>query len=171
MRVAPLGAWFADDERSLVAEAAASAAVTHAHPEGQAGAIAVALATSLACRCRVGADSATPAVFIKTIADKTPEGAVREGLEKSIALLGASPADAARELGDGTKVIAADTVPFAIWCAARSLQSFENAIWSALGGLLAPEADRDTVCAIVGGIVSVSAPVPVAWVSARETLE
>src|SRR5579859_1711798 len=38
MRVAPLGAWFADDLDRAVEEAALSATVTHAHPEATAGA-------------------------------------------------------------------------------------------------------------------------------------
>src|SRR3954454_13316497 len=52
MRVAPLGAWFADDLDRVVSEARASAAVTHAHPEGQAGAVAVAVAAAVAHRQR-----------------------------------------------------------------------------------------------------------------------
>jgi ADP-ribosylglycohydrolase len=48
MRVAPLGAWFADDLDRVVEQAALSAAVTHAHPEAAAGAIAVAVAAALA---------------------------------------------------------------------------------------------------------------------------
>ena len=46
MRVAPLGAYFAEDFGEVVAQARASAEVTHAHPEGQAGAIAVAVAAA-----------------------------------------------------------------------------------------------------------------------------
>lgn len=46
MRVAPLGAWFADDITKVVSEASKSAEVTHAHPEGIAGAIAVAVAAA-----------------------------------------------------------------------------------------------------------------------------
>ena len=49
MRVAPLGAYFAEDLAQVVAQARASAAVTHAHPDGQAGAIAVAVAAAGAC--------------------------------------------------------------------------------------------------------------------------
>ncbi|WP_253811168.1 ADP-ribosylglycohydrolase family protein [Nocardia amikacinitolerans] len=48
MRVAPLGAYFADDLDRLIADAAASAEITHAHPEGVAGAITVALGAALA---------------------------------------------------------------------------------------------------------------------------
>ena len=48
MRVAPLGAYFADDLGEVVEQARASAEVTHAHPEGQAGAIATAVAAAWA---------------------------------------------------------------------------------------------------------------------------
>lgn len=50
MRVAPLGAYFADDMEAVVEQARRSAEVTHAHPDGIAGAIAVAAA--LAWRLR-----------------------------------------------------------------------------------------------------------------------
>src|SRR5262249_24865105 len=52
MRVAPLGAYFADDLDRAAREADLSAEVTHAHPEGRAGAVAVAVATALAWRWR-----------------------------------------------------------------------------------------------------------------------
>jgi len=44
MRVAPIGAYFADDLGQVVEQASASAEITHLHPEARAGAIAVALA-------------------------------------------------------------------------------------------------------------------------------
>src|SRR5687768_2512396 len=46
MRVAPVGAYFADDLGEAAHQAQLSAAVTHAHPDGQAGAIAVAVAAA-----------------------------------------------------------------------------------------------------------------------------
>lgn len=46
MRVAPVGAFFADDPAEAVRQAALSATVTHAHPEAIAGAMAVAAAAS-----------------------------------------------------------------------------------------------------------------------------
>ena len=46
MRVAPLGAFFADDFHKVVQEAERSAMVTHYHPEGVAGAVGVALAAA-----------------------------------------------------------------------------------------------------------------------------
>ena len=48
MRVAPLGAYFADDLERCAEEAKASSLVTHTHPEGVAGAIAVAVAAAMA---------------------------------------------------------------------------------------------------------------------------
>jgi ADP-ribosylglycohydrolase len=45
MRVAPLGACFADDLGLVVECAARSAEVTHAHPEAIAGTVAVAVAS------------------------------------------------------------------------------------------------------------------------------
>src|SRR5205823_12811885 len=56
MRVAPLGAYFAEDLERVVAEARASALVTHTHPEGVAGTIAVAVAAAVAYQSR---DAAT----------------------------------------------------------------------------------------------------------------
>ncbi|MEA5594520.1 ADP-ribosylglycohydrolase family protein [Rivularia sp. UHCC 0363] len=55
-------------------------------------------------------------------------------------------------LGNGTKVSAQDTVPFTLWCAAQHLDNYEEALWLTVSGL----GDRDTNCAIVGGIVSLS---------------
>ncbi|MDF2440306.1 MAG: hypothetical protein JWN98_1290, partial [Abditibacteriota bacterium] len=44
----------------------------------------------------------------------------------------------------------------------------ENALWLAVSGL----GDRDTTCAMVGGIVALSAPdtIPPLWRDAREAL-
>src|SRR3954469_8204964 len=52
MRVAPVGAYFADDVDAAVAHARRSAVVTHTHPEAVAGAIAVAAAAAWAWRLR-----------------------------------------------------------------------------------------------------------------------
>ena len=52
MRVAPVGAFFADAPAEAARQAALSAAVTHAHPEAVAGAIAVAVAAAGTCRER-----------------------------------------------------------------------------------------------------------------------
>lgn len=163
MRVAPLGAWFAPDLPRAAAEAAAQAAVTHAHPEGQAGAVAVAVAAAQACARPPG-----PALLEAALAH-TPPGAVQAGLARARALLGADAREAAAALGDGSLVTAADTVPFALWCAATHPRDLEAALWTALEGLTRPESDRDTVLAIVGGVVAPGAKsVPAEWLARRE---
>ena len=168
MRVAPLGAYFAGDLTRVVPEARASAEVTHAHPEGQAGAIAIAVAAAWACQAPEARGSVTE--FFSTVLDCTPAGATRQGLEKARAWpLESSPSSAARTLGSGQKVLSEDTVPFAVWCAARHIDSFEEALWCTVAGF----GDRDTTCAMVGGIVALSAgrsSIPAPWLAAREPL-
>lgn len=168
MRVAPLGAYFADELSRVVSEARASAEVTHFHPEGQAGAIAIAVAAAWAWREREREPSARQ--LFDAVLEHTPPGATRRGLEKARALpLETSPGAAAKELGSGSRVISEDTVPFSVWCAARHLDSYEEALWTTVSGL----GDRDTTCAIVGGIVALRtgrASIPAAWLEAREPL-
>jgi ADP-ribosylglycohydrolase len=168
MRVAPLGAYFADDLARVVSEARASAEVTHFHPEGQAGAIAIAVAAAWVWQERERQPSARQ--LFDAVLEHTPPGATRRGLEKARALpLEASPGTAAKELGSGSRVISEDTVPFSVWCAARHLDSYEEALWTTVSGL----GDRDTTCAIVGGIVVLRTgreSIPPAWLEARERL-
>jgi len=66
-------------------------------------------------------------------------------------------------------VMAADTIPFAIWCAATHLVDYVGALWSCgeVGG------DTDTTCAMVGGIVVGAVGlegIPPEWRAAREPL-
>ena len=170
MRAAPLGAYFADDLATLVREARASAEVTHAHPEGQAGAIAAAVATAFAWRRRHDPSSLGGASLLSFVLDHTPDGETRAVIAQAHALPeGASVALAASALGTGNQVTAMDTVPFALWCAARCLDHYEDALWTTVSGL----GDRDTTCAIVGGIVALSTgsgAIPAEWLAAREPL-
>jgi ADP-ribosylglycohydrolase len=170
MRVAPVGAYFADDLDAVVEHAARSAAPTHAHEDGRAGAIAVAIAAALAWRIGAGISSMAGAELLREVTQHTPSGATRDGLVKACDLsLDASPTLAASLLGSGSRVICSDTVPFALWCAARHLTDFEEAMWSTVSGL----GDRDTTCAIVGGIVALAVSnsgLPQHFVAAREPL-
>ncbi|MBN2172232.1 MAG: ADP-ribosylglycohydrolase family protein [Candidatus Krumholzibacteriota bacterium] len=183
MRVAPLGAFYADDLAACVENASLSSRPTHAHPEGEAGAVAVAVAAALAWRAGEGTLPA-PAAFLAEVAGQVPPGAVREGLERAAAVpfdpdpapLAAgggsqdlAAARAAEILGAGNQVSCQDTVPFALWCAARHLEDYPAALWDTLLGF----GDRDTTCAIAGGVVALSARargVPPAWLAAREPL-
>jgi ADP-ribosylglycohydrolase len=167
MRVAPLGAFFADDLDQAIAQAARSAEVTHAHPEGQAGAVAIAVAAALAAGRGVAIADDPPA-FVREVAALTPQGATRHGLEVAAAF----PKDVATgrvwgEVGNGSQVSAPDTVPFCVWAAARFARSFEEALWETVSAL----GDRDTTCAIVGGIVALAVGrVPPEWLARREPL-
>src|SRR4051794_23069576 len=73
MRVAPLGAYFADDLGEVVEQARASAEVTHAHPEGQAGAIAVAVAAAWAWHARNRPELRPGREMIALALEHTPE--------------------------------------------------------------------------------------------------
>ncbi len=175
MRVAPLGAYFADDMPRVAREAELSAAVTHAHPDGQAGAIAVAVAAACAhAHHRSGSGTPAPPTLFDLVLQHTPPGATRDGIAAAAALGPSDAAAAAVTLGDGSQVRSSDTVPFALWCAAHHLDDYEGAIRAALAGCERPAADRDTICAIVGSIVVLSSGldgIPPAWRHAREPLE
>lgn len=165
MRVAPLGAYFFDDFEAAVQNARRSAEVTHAHAEGQAGAIAVAVGA--ACVARSNRD---PGFLFDTVLRHTPDSETRAGIEQASAFpLENDAGTAASVLGNGSRVTSQDTVPFSLWCAARHLGQFEEAMWCTVSGF----GDRDTTCAIVGGILAASLDtrVPDAWVAAREPLD
>ncbi|RYE82181.1 MAG: ADP-ribosylglycohydrolase family protein, partial [Myxococcales bacterium] len=73
---------------------------------------------------------------------------------------------AAEALGTGYRVSSADTVPFCLFSLVHHLDDYESAFWATVAGL----GDRDTTCAIVGGIVALRAEPPVSWVQTREAL-
>ena len=170
MRVAPLGAYFADDLERAAAEARRSSVVTHAHPEGVAGAVGVAVAAAIAAS--PGSDAAPPSrhTFLETIIRQVPPSLVRERIAEALAMPDdVSATEAAAALGDGGDITAQDTVPFCLWCAGGHLDDYEAALWDAVSVL----GDRDTNCAIVGGVVGARVGVdsiPQAWFASREPL-
>ena len=170
MRSAPIGAYFAGDVSRVIAEARASAAVTHAHPDGQAGAIAIALAAAWMVSEKPKNEPAGYAM-IEFVLENLPQTETFYHLKKVLQVpLEISPRAAALTLGNGSRVISSDTVPFCLWCAARRADNFADALWSTVSGL----GDRDTTCAIVGGIVALSAgreSIPPEWLRARETIQ
>lgn len=169
MRAAPIGAYFADDLNRVIAEAKASAAVTHAHPDGQTGAIAVALAAAWMVRERPITAKANQAM-IEFVLERLPQTDTYYRLKKALEVpLELSPRSAALFLGNGSQVVSSDTVPFCLWCAARHGTDYTAALWTTVSGL----GDRDTTCAIVGGIVALSAgreSIPDEWLKAREPI-
>jgi ADP-ribosylglycohydrolase len=178
MRAAPVGAFFAPDLERARDEALRSARPTHAHPDGAAGAVAVAIAAAIACEGSTRAND-----FIAAVASWTPASRVRDRLLRARELgVAFDVVFAGEELGTGANVSAHDTVPFAVWAAARHLDSYEEALWTALAhpgldvgdnaiGVCA--IDRDTIGAIVGGIVACAIGIdgiPVLWRAATEPL-
>lgn len=166
MRAAPVGAYFADQPEIIVEQARRSASITHAHPDGQAGAVAVALAAAHAWNTREEPVEQARATFFDIVLAHCPDGPTRQGIVAASKLGEQPPVKAAALLGSGEKLLSSDTVPFALWCACRWLHSFEEALWSTVAGL----GDRDTTCAIVGGIVALRSPPHHAWIEAREPL-
>jgi ADP-ribosylglycohydrolase len=163
MRAAPIGGFFSGAPERAAREAGLSAMVTHAHPEGQAGAMAVAAAASIASARNFpsGID------FLREILHFVPEGLTRTGMEKSLHIPANDLPTAVRLLGTGNNVSAQDTVPFCLWIAAHNPGDFAKAVWRTVDGL----GDRDTTCAIVGGIVALSSgTVPPEWINRREPL-
>lgn len=190
MRIAPLAAYFAEDGYEKVAEQAAlSAAVTHAHPEGIAGGIAAAVAGAYAWLNRERrADPAVKRGLFDVVLTHTPAGEVRDGIERAAGLTadipveptvrllpyggGVAPFDISVEtvvqpLGNGSKVICQDTVPFCLWVAARHLDDYQTAVVNTIRG----GGDIDTNAAIVGGIVALATGrdgIPGDWLADRE---
>jgi len=170
MRVAPLGAYFADDLDRIAEQASLSSIPTHSHSEAVAGAVAVAVAAGLAWQMKNSAESLNSQEFLQRVYQRLPDSYVRKGIRNAIELPpDASVETAVARLGNGSAVTAPDTVPFALWCAARHLGSYEAALWATVSGL----GDRDTTCAIVGGIVVMYAGVegiPPEWLDHREQI-
>lgn len=170
MRVAPLGAYLADDFSSIPEMAARSARVTHYHPEGIAGAVAVAAAAAAASSSKGRpAVEAVEAVW-DAVLTLTPEGVVRTRLGLAHSFSGVEAADVAREVGNGAEISAQDTVPFCVWSACQTIGDYRESILRTIqvGG------DCDTNCAIVGGIVTAYAgmdAIPNDWLQAREGIK
>ncbi|MYT24814.1 ADP-ribosylglycohydrolase family protein [Streptomyces sp. SID7760] len=166
MRIAPLGAWYADDPEQATHQAEISAYTTHQHREAVCGAMAVAAGAALA------ADPAGPPKagdLLDGVIALVPRSAVGAGLRRARDMLDYGDATTvAAVLGCGRRTSAHDTVPFALWSAARSLDDYERAFWTTaqVGG------DVDTTCAIVGGVLGArgDAALPAAWLSRTEAL-
>ena len=148
MRIAPLGAWYADDPEQATHQAEISAYPTHQHREAVVGSMAVAAAAAL-----VAAPDGPPSpeALLDGVVALVPKSAVGAGLRRARDMLDyADAGTVAAVLGCGRRTSAHDTVPFALWSAARALGDFEEAFWTTAqaGG------DVDTTCAIVGGVLA-----------------
>ncbi|MFI6353671.1 ADP-ribosylglycohydrolase family protein [Streptomyces sp. NPDC050743] len=166
MRIAPLGAWYADDPEQATHQAEISAYTTHQHREAVVGAMAVAAAAALA-----GSPDGPPSpeALLDGVIALVPKSAVGQGLVRARDMLDYGDAvTVAAVLGCGRRTTAHDTVPFALWSAARSLGDFEAAFWTTAG----VGGDVDTTCAIVGGVLASgkAGTPPAEWVERSEAL-
>ncbi len=168
MRVSPIGAYYFDDLERVKELAIKSAEVTHTNIEGITGAIAVAVATAIATKLKLENQSISPIEFIQQVADELPDTDTQSKIRKSLAVPYSYHIETVKTiLGNGSKIMVQDTVPFSIWCAAHNLSNFEEAIWKAVSIL----GDRDTIAAIVGGITIMSTAenkIPLNWVDSVE---
>ncbi|GAA4820471.1 ADP-ribosylglycohydrolase family protein [Streptomyces ziwulingensis] len=167
MRIAPLGAWYADDPEQATHQAEISAYPTHQHREAVVGAMAVAAAAALAAA--PDGPPAADALLDGVISLVPKKSAVGAGLRRARDMLDYDDAaTVAAVLGCGRRTTAHDTVPFALWSAARALGDYERGFWTTarVGG------DMDTICAIAGGVIA-SGPAgvpPAVWVERTEAL-
>lgn len=166
MRVPPLGAYFVGEPEQAAKQAVLSAVITHTHPEGVSGAIAVAVAAALAPT----ADPTDPDDYLSAIRNHVPPSLVRDGIDTARTLLHLEDSrSAAAALGNGIEISAQDTVPFALWTAAKNLEDFTSAFWSTVR----PGGDMDTTCAITCGIVGTRLGydgLPDSWLAELEPL-
>lgn len=166
MRIAPLGAWYADDPEQATHQAEISSYTTHQHREAVVGAMAVAAAAALAA---APAGPPTPADLLDGVVALVPRSAVAAGLRRARGMLDYGDAGTvAAVLGCGRRTSAHDTVPFALWSAARALGDFERVFWTTaqVGG------DVDTTCAIACGVVATgkAGQPPAHWLEQTEGL-
>jgi ADP-ribosylglycohydrolase len=168
MRVAPLGAWYADDPEQATHQAEISSYTTHQHREAVVGAMAVAAAAALNA---APSGPPPPEELLDGVIALVPRSAVGAGLRRARDMLDyGDPATVAAVLGCGRRTSAHDTVPFALWSAARARGDFASAFWTTaqVGG------DVDTTCAIACGVVASASSgtgrPPEEWLSRTEAL-
>ena len=171
MRVGPIGAFYFDDLKKVKDLAIKSAEVTHSNIEGITGAIAVAIASAIATQIHINTNKVSSEDFIKRVLTQLPDSDTTAKINKSLSVSSHFNVETVKSiLGNGTKIMAQDTVPFSIWCAAHNLNNFEESIWKAISVL----GDRDTICAIVGGITIMSSSddsLPAHWSENVEDFE
>ncbi len=171
MRAAPLGAYLYNNTDKLIAETKKSAEVTHSNLEAKVGATAIAYAAALSVNLRLSNKTISAEDFIKSVYSKLEDSDTKSKIGKSLHIPKSYRIDTVVAiLGNGVRLLSQDTVPIAIWCAAHYLNSFEDALWTAVSAL----GDRDTICAMVGSIVILYAPentIPAEWIQSVESVE
>ncbi|AWK06309.1 crystallin J1 [Flavobacterium crocinum] len=171
MRVCPIGAYYFDNLQKVKELSIKSAEITHSNIEAITGAIAIAIGTALTTQMKFDKFILTPNDFIDKILKELPDSDTKSKISKSKSVSYDYHIETVRSiLGNGINMTAQDTVPFAIWCTAHHLQNFEEGLWKAVSIL----GDRDTICAIVGGMSIMSSDViniPSSWTNSVENID
>ena len=171
MRVAPIGAFYYDDPDKIKEQARLSAEVTHFNEEGIAGAIAIALTAGFILESKINSNIPSAAEIIEKVFYETPESDTKYAIRKALQIPKSSNIDfAISVLGNGSRIIAQDTVPLAIWSIAHYKDNYEEALWKTVSAL----GDRDTTCAIVGSAVALNTGIegiPPHWLKSTESVE
>ncbi len=171
MRVAPIGAFYYDDLGKIKEQARLSAEVTHFNDEGIAGAVAIALAAGIILESKIKSNILNATEIIEKIFYETPESDTKYAIRKALQVSKSSNIDfVSSVLGNGSRIIAQDTVPLAIWCIAHYKDNYEQALWKTVSAL----GDRDTTCAIVGSVVALNTGIegiPSYWMKSAESFE
>jgi len=171
MRVSPIGAYYFDDLNMVKEQCVKSAEITHNNIEGICGAIAVGIGTALATRSKIENERISSKDFLEQVLDKLPESDTKSKIGKSLQIPYSYHIETVKSiLGNGSKILAQDTVPYSLWCVSNNLENFEESLWKGVSIL----GDRDTICAIVGGISVMSskeANIPENWINWVEDYE
>jgi ADP-ribosylglycohydrolase len=171
MRVCPIGAYHYNNFQKVKLLAIQSAEVTHSNIEAITGAIAIAIGTALTTKMKLESRFLRPLEFIDKILEELPDSDTKSKISKAKTIPYNYQIETVKSiLGNGSNMTAQDTVPFAIWCAAYNLENFEEALWKGVSIL----GDRDTICAMVGGITIMSTRtenIPNNWITAVEKFE
>ncbi|WP_295199373.1 ADP-ribosylglycohydrolase family protein [uncultured Chryseobacterium sp.] len=149
MRAAVIGAYYHDDFDTLKKNAYLSCEVTHANQEAIEGTKAIAVAAAFAVQERNGLLRLDQQSFIQKIQDELDDSDMKSKLNKALYLNGdASTELLTATLGNGIRMTAQDTVPLVIWMLSRYRYDFEECLWNTVSVL----GDRDTTCAMAGGV-------------------
>ncbi|WP_449400093.1 ADP-ribosylglycohydrolase family protein [Chryseobacterium wanjuense] len=149
MRASIIGAYFYDDLEKLKHNAELSCEVTHANKEAIEGTKAIALATAIAVQEKLGIIKLNQQEFIQKIQNELDDSDMKSKFNKALYLEGNSSIELlVKTLGNGIKMTAQDTVPIVIWMLSRYRNNFEECLWNTVSAL----GDRDTTCAMAGGV-------------------
>ncbi|MCF2220833.1 ADP-ribosylglycohydrolase family protein [Chryseobacterium sp. PS-8] len=149
MRASVIGAYFYDDLDQLKTNAELSCEVTHANKEAMEGTKAIALAAAFVIQEKLGLIQLNQQEFIQKIQSELKDSDMKSKLNK-VLYLGGNPSIEllVKTLGNGIKMTAQDTVPIVLWMLSRYRNNVEECLWNTVSAL----GDRDTTCAMAGGI-------------------